>query len=229
MSRAAFEAFANRDALSDAACRRIADALSAPAARSLVVTGGASPGPIYDRLSRLDLGWERITVTLSDDRWVDPSSALSNDRLVRERLLVGPAAKAAFLPLKAGGASPDEDAAAAEGAVAALAPFAAVLLGMGEDGHIASLFPGAPGLADALDPDGSRLCVGVAMSGLEPYVPRISLTVRALTAAGQVFLLITGEAKRAIVERALSEAAYGPPVAAILRQDRAPVAILWAP
>ncbi|HZZ34075.1 MAG TPA: 6-phosphogluconolactonase [Caulobacteraceae bacterium] len=229
MSRAAFEAFEDRDALADAACRLIARALSVPEASSLVVTGGSSPGPVYDRLSRLELRWARIIVTLSDDRWLDAASPLSNARLVRERLLIGPAAKAAFLPLKCDAATPDEDADAAEATIATLLPFAAVLLGMGEDGHIASLFPGAPGSAEALDPDGPRLCVGVAMSGLEPYVPRISLTVRALTTAAQVIILITGEAKRAIVERALAEAAYDPPVAAILRQDRAPVAILWAP
>ncbi len=229
MNSRLLDVFPDRETLADAACRRIAAAMEGRSARSLVVTGGSSPASVYDRLSRLDLGWSEATITLSDDRWVEPASPQSNERLVRERLLVGCAAGARFAPLKGVGASPDEDALAIEPVIAGLLPFAAVLLGIGEDGHVASLFPSVPGLAEALDLDGPRLCVGVAMSGLEPYLPRISLTARALTTAAQVTLLITGGAKRTIVERVLVDPAYDPPVAAILRQDRAPVAILWAP
>jgi len=229
MNRPEIRVFPDRLAAADAASLQIAQGLRAEGARSLVVTGGASPGPVYDSLSRLEAPWERITVTLSDDRWVDASRPESNERLVRERLLVNHAARARLLPLKGSGATPEDDALAAEPSIAALMPFAAVLLGMGEDGHIASLFPGASGIAEALDPDGPRLCVGVAMSGIEPYLPRISLTVRALSATTGLVLLITGAAKRSIAERVLADPSYDPPVAAILRQNRAPVSILWAP
>jgi 6-phosphogluconolactonase len=223
------EIFPDRAAQAAAAADMLAAALAAPGARSLVVTGGRSPGAVYDRLARQDLAWPEITVTLSDDRWVDSASPFSNEALVRERLLVGHAATARFLPLKGGGATPEADALAAEAALAALTPWAAVLLGMGEDGHIASLFPGDSDLAARLDPDGSRWCVGVAEAGLEPFVPRISLTVRALLDARLVVLLISGDAKRDLIERVRADPAYNPPVAAVLRQTRAPTRVLWAP
>lgn len=222
------EIFPDRESLAEAAAEALSDALSGPGPNSLVVTGGTSPGPVYDRLSALDLDWANVTATLSDDRWVDPASADSNERLVRERLLTGRAVAARFLPLKGHGASPEEDALAVEANLRVLTPWSAVLLGMGEDGHIASLFPNDPDLAARLDPGGERLCVGVGMSGLPPYVARITLTARALLTARLVVLLITGGAKRALVERVLADPACSPPVATILRQNRVPVRCLWA-
>lgn len=223
------EVCADQEALADAACAVVAGALSAPEATSFVATGGTTPGPTYDRLAVCDLDWARITVTLSDERWVDPASPDSNEGLVRRRLLAGPGAAARFLPLKGHGASPAEDAAAAESGLRSILPFAVVLLGMGEDGHIASLFPGAPNLTSALDPKGERLCIGVDEAGLDPWVPRISLTVAALLRSRLIVLLISGDAKHAVVERVRDEAAYDPPVASVLRQARTPLQILWAP
>ena len=223
------EAFPSAEAAASAAADAIAARLAPPGRKSLVVTGGHSPGPVYDRLAQTDLHWSRVAVTLSDERFVDPTSPDSNERLVRERLLQGRAAAAAFTPLKGDGPTPDDDARAAEPSVAALAPFDAALLGMGEDGHIASLFPGAPRRAEALDPDGERFVTGVERAGLAPYVPRISLTGRALFAAGLILLLVNGEAKKALIERTRAEPAFAPPVAALLRQTRAPVRILWSP
>ena len=104
-----------------------------------------------------------------------------------------------------------------------------VFLGMGEDGHIASLFPGTTGLAAALDPDGARLAIGVELAGLAPYVPRISLTGRALLDAKLIVLLTGGAPKRVLIERALTDPAFSAPVSALLRQTRAPVRLLWSP
>ena len=174
------ENFADSGALADAAAAILSGALTGGGRRSLVVTGGSTPGPVYDRLSSLDIGWGSVTVTLSDDRWVDPSSPDSNERLVRERLLTSRASAVRFIPLKGAGASPEADGLAAEPALRDHLPWSAVLLGMGDDGHFASLFPNDPDLPARLDPAGDRLCVGVAMAGLAPFVPRISLTARAL-------------------------------------------------
>jgi 6-phosphogluconolactonase len=222
------EILSDRNALADRAAEVLATALRAPGPRSLIVTGGGTPGPTYDRLATWDLDWAATTVTLTDERWVEPVSDLSNEGLVRRRLLVGQAALATFLPLKGDGASPQADALAAEAALRKLSPVAA-LVGMGDDGHIASLFPSAPGLDAALDPQGERLCVGVAQAGLDPRVPRISLTLRALLLAARVVILVTGEPKRALLERVAADPAYHPPVAAILRQSLTPVLVLWAP
>jgi 6-phosphogluconolactonase len=221
-------AFATREAAADACADALAGALPERGPATLVVTGGSSPGPVYDDLASRDLDWRRVTVTLSDDRWVDLGSSDSNERLVRERLLTERAAEARLVGLVRSAADPTANAAAVEAEIARLLPSAAVLLGMGEDGHIASLFPADPDLPARLDPDAERLVVG-AEAGLAPFVPRISLTVHALLQTGLVVLLITGGAKRALVERVLAEPDYHPPVAAVLRQDRAPVRILWAP
>ena len=221
------EAFADREALAEAAAGVIAAALTAPGARSFVATGGTTPGPTYDRLAKRDIDWSRLTITLSDERWVGPDSPESNEGLVRRHLLTGRAAGARFLPLKGHGASPEQDAAAAAADLAGLVPFAAVLLGMGADGHVASLFPGATDVA-TLDPQDRRLCIGVDQAGLDPRIPRISLTMRPLLDSALVIVLITGEEKRAVVERVENDPAFQPPVATILRQAKTPVRVLWA-
>lgn len=229
MSRARLEVFPTAEAAADAAAGALIAQLKPSGERRLLVTGGRGPGPVYDRLADADLDWARITVTLSDDRFVDSASGDSNERLVSERLLRGRAAAARFVPLKDDGATPDDDAVRAEPAIRALLPFDAAILGMGDDGHIASLFPGAPGLSAALDPDGGRLVVGVAEAGMAPYLPRISLTGRALFDARLIVLLVGGAAKRALIERAAADPAFAPPVTALLNQERAPVRILWSP
>lgn len=221
--------FADANALADAVATAVAYALGPAGGVSLVVTGGTTVGAAYDRLARIDLEWSRVTLVLSDERFVPPSSPDSNERLIRERLMVAHAARAKLIPLKGAGATPNEDAAVAESRLKGLGPHATVLLGMGADGHIASLFDGDPGLAAALDPDGDRLCIGVAMSGEKPFLPRISLTLPALLDSGGILLAITGGAKRRLVERVFADGAYTPPVAAVLRQTRVPIRILWAP
>jgi 6-phosphogluconolactonase len=223
------ETFPDHDALAHAAADLVAERLSASDARTFVAAGGSTPGPIYDLLARRDLDWARLTVTLTDERWVDRSADESNENMIRHRLLVGEAGRAAFLSLKGSGDSPQADADVAEAALRDLLPSACVLLGMGADGHIASLFPGAPELAAGLDLDGPRLCLAVPKAGLKPFVPRITLTARALIATGMILVLVTGEDKRAVIERVQGDPSYAPPAATILRQDRAPTRILWAP
>ncbi len=238
------ECFSSRQLLAAAAADILARALAAPGARAFAGAGGTTPGPVYDRLAQRQLPWERLTVTLTDERWVGPDAEESNARLMRQRLLVGEAARGRFLARKGAAgptrarvrefltknlASPQADAADAEGFIREILPFTAVLLGMGADGHFASLFPGAPELEVGLDLDGPRLCIPVAEAGLKPLVPRISLTARALTRTELLVVLISGEDKRAVIERVEADPDYAPPVATILRQDRCPARVLWAP
>jgi 6-phosphogluconolactonase len=184
---------------------------------SLVATGGRSPGPVYDRLKDADLDWAHVAVTLSDERQVDVDSSNANARQLRERLFVGPAAKARYLPLTD----------YAEPALRALMPFDAVMLGMGEDGHIASLIPGSPVMAEAMDPKGKPLVAESPAGFGSPPVARITLTLAALLQSRAIFLLIAGEAKRQVIADALAGADL--PVRAILQQDRAPVRVFWTP
>jgi 6-phosphogluconolactonase len=215
------EVFTDPEALADAAAGAIEaaleGALDARGRASLVATGGRSPGPVYDRLAHADLDWAHVAVTLSDERHVDKDSPNANARLLRERLFVGPAAQARYLPLTD----------YAEGVLRKLLPFDAVMLGMGEDGHIASLIPGSPVMAHAMDPDGAALTAESPQGFGSPPVPRITLTLAALLQSRAIFLLIAGEAKRQVIERA--EAGEDLPVRAILSQDRVPVRVFWTP
>ncbi len=196
---------------------RLSAALAARGRAGLVATGGRSPGLVYDRLSRLDIDWSHVAVTLSDERQVDAQSPNSNARLLRERLFQGPAAQARFLPLSD----------YAEPALRRLLPFDAVMLGMGEDGHVASLIPGSPVLAQAMDPNGHVLLAESPEGYGSPPVARITLTLAALLQSRAIFLLIAGEAKRQVIGEAL--AGKDLPVRAILVQDRVPVRVLWTP
>ena len=216
------ESFSNTRALADAAAHavagQLADGLKTHPRASLVATGGRAPGPVYDRLTTAPIDWARVLVTLSDERCVAPDDPQSNARLVRERLLVGAAARAHLIPLW-----PKPQAAA----LAALQPFDAVMLGMGEDGHIASLLPGDPALARHLDPTGEALVAEVPPGLGAPPLPRITLTLKALLAARAIFLLIAGATKREVIDRAL--AGEDLPVRALLIQNDVPVRVLWSP
>jgi 6-phosphogluconolactonase len=205
------------DTAAGAIAGRLADGLRARGHASLVATGGRSPGPVYDRLSRADLDWAHVAVTLSDERQVDADSPDANARLLRERLFRDRAAAAQFLPLTD----------YAEPALTKLMPFDAVILGLGEDGHIASLIPGSPVLAVGMDPDGAALTAESPPGFGSPPTPRITLTLAALLRSRAIFLLIAGEAKRQVIARA--EAGEDLPVRAILAQDRVPVRVFWAP
>jgi 6-phosphogluconolactonase len=213
------ETFPSSAAMADIAAEAVTGRLAAGLAErgraALVATGGRSPGPLYDRLKDAELDWAHVVVTLSDERHVDVDSPNANARLLRERLFVGPAAKARYLPLTD----------YAEPALRALTPFDVVLLGMGEDGHIASLIPGSPVMAEAMDPDGKALVAESPAGFGSPPVARITLTLTALLQSRAIFLLIAGEAKRQVIADALAGADL--PVRAILRQDRAPVRVFW--
>lgn len=233
MSRATprIESFPDKKALAAAAAEALGGALeqrlAAGAGRArLMVTGGSTPVACYEALHDRPLDWSRVDITLTDDRFVPPSSPDSNAALVQDHLLKGAAAAARFTPLWSDASSPDLAASRVEPEIRALRPFDAVLLGVGPDGHIASLFPNSPELAEGLDPEAARLVIGVAKAGQPPYVPRITLTLGAILASSLVVILIKGGDKREIVEAALGGADL--PVRAVLAQTRAPVHILWA-
>jgi 6-phosphogluconolactonase len=164
-------------------------------------------------------------VTLTDERFVPSSDPSSNEGLVRRHLLQGEAAKAGFAPLYFDGIAQDDVAAKAEAGVAKVLPFGVTLLGVGPDGHFASLFPGNPKLAEGLDPKSGRAVIAVPPGQPAPDLPRISLTFQALIQSSLIVLLVTGAAKKALLEGPVDQSL---PVAAILNQDRAPVRILWA-
>lgn len=227
--RPVIEVYPDAEHAALAAAEAIADWLAAGLAEndraSFVGTGGSSPGPVYDLLSTLPLPWEKISVTLSDERWVPPSSPESNERQLRERLLRGEAAPAKFVPLWSAAPTTEDAAEAAEEALADLFPADVVLLGMGEDGHIASLFPGSSMLEEGLDPLGGSLVIAVPTGDPAPALERISLTLYAMKQAWLILVLISGEAKRRIIEDRDDL-----PVHALFRAaGPMPVRVIWSP
>lgn len=212
-------------AASEAILTRLREGWETRGRASLLVTGGRSPGPVYDALSRSrTIDWTRVVVTLSDERICPPTSPQSNARLVRERLLTHEAARAAFVPLWTGEGEPEAAARAAEPAIRALMPFDAALLGMGEDGHVASLFPGRPAGREI---DQARLAMTTPEGLGDPPLARITLTRPALLASRLILILIAGARKRQVLEQAL--AGEDLPVRDLVAQDEAPVRVLWTP
>ena len=223
------ETYATSADLAQAAAQAVTAALKSALAErgaaSLVGTGGRSPAPVYDLLAQArDVDWARVGVTLSDDRFVPISSPDSNERLVRERLLTGPAAAARFVPISVAASSVEAAADKVEADVRAMAPYDVMLLGMGEDGHVASLIPGSPVLDQGMDSAGTRFCLGIPAGVGSPPLARVTMTMPALLQARLILVLIAGEVKKHVVE-----GRSGLPVHALLDQARAPVRILWTP
>lgn len=229
-NRVTFAACADRQAASRAAAEclagRLRDDLEQGGHGSLVLSGGTTPGACFDLLSAAALDWARVTIVPSDERWVPADDPGSNEGLIRSRLLQGKAAAARLLPLYRPGLDPATAPAAVERDLRALAqPFSAVLLGMGADGHFASLFPDYAGLARALDPAADERCTLVRTAG-SPWL-RISLTLAALLQTSLIALLFFGADKRAVFEQALAgTGAY--PVQSLLTQSAVPVTVFWA-
>jgi len=212
---------------------RIATDLAAAIAErglaSLVVSGGRSPAKLFECLRTQAVDWSRVCVALADERWVDPSDADSNERLVRTELLKDRAAAARFKGLKNAAATPDQGADSAWKTFAEVPrPFDMVVLGMGDDGHTASLFPGSPNLQRALDESVDAGCIGMR----SPTAPkeRLSLNLAALLDSRRIVILITGESKwRTYTAASQDGAVEQMPVRAVLRQRRVPLEVIWSP
>ncbi len=205
------------------------DALLERREATLVVSGGRTPEALFKRLSNVKLDWGRVTVTLADERWVPESDGDSNAAMVRRTLLQAAASKARFVPLYGGEETPEAGQEACQHALKSLTrPFDLVLLGMGEDGHTASFFPGAKKLKQALNPNPGKLCQAIRAPGAPQ--PRMTLTLPALLDARKLFLLITGEKKREVLKQALERGPVSEmPVRAVVHQRAAPLEVLWAP
>ncbi len=217
-------------ALAKAIAERVEAAVAERGAAGLVVTGGSTPAPLYDALTQIDAPWDKATITLSDERWVETDSPASNEGLVRRRLLQGHAAAAQLVGLKTDAASPAEALPDLEAALAAVpAPYEVVVLGMGGDCHIASLFPGAPELEAAFDAGRGERAIAIHRPGADGSSERVSLTLRALLDTRLVVILIEGDSKREAYARALTAEPKDAPVAALLQQTDVPVEIWWAP
>lgn len=194
---------------------------------SLVVSGGRTPMGLFAALSNVDLGWENVDVTLADERWVDESDDASNAKLVRENLLVNFASKANFVSLKTQHSDASEAVAACTSQLQQMqTPFDVLILGMGEDGHTASLFPCSDQVLQGLDMDSGNSFIAVQPTTAPNQ--RMSLTLPALLNSRKIFLHLTGEAKKEVLQNAIDgQNESEMPIRAVL--NRADVELVWAP
>ena len=179
---------------------------------TLAVTGGETPGPMFDALCAADLDWSKVSVVLTDERWVPEDSERSNTRLVKERLLVNRAAAANYLPLYAPIEEPKHALEGLELAIAPKLPISVLILGMGADMHTASLFPGSDDLEAALH--GERILYTARAEGIPE--PRVTLSARVLNGAISKHLVIIGNHKLKALERAQTLTPEEAPIAAFL-------------
>jgi 6-phosphogluconolactonase len=211
--------YADREALAIDVANMLAgelkNALLSHDSISLAVPGGTTPGPIFDSLSAASIDWARVQVMLTDERWVAPDHEMSNARLLRQRLLVGPASAAGFTPFFIDGLTAAEASESLSDTVAQHLPLSVLVLGMGADMHTASLFPGSEGLAAAMADDAPAVCP-IHVAGQD--IGRITLSRPVLEGAMSTHLVIFGDEKRAAVERALTLPAHEAPIGAMLQE-----------
>lgn len=236
----AFVCFEDRQSLVNAVSAKVVDLIGEAFRRkgraALALAGGRTPMDIYRRLAAWPLRWDWVDVTQTGEGWVSRSSLERNANLLRYRLFTDQAASANFVPLVgAWEDDPGHNALVhtvwrADKAVRALGRLDCVLLGMGPDGHVASIFPNSPAGDLLLDPENPSSCLLSPAHPGGPRQPRISLTLGAILRARKVMLVICGEPKLATVRRALeASGSAGPPIATLLHQDRNPVEVLWSP
>jgi 6-phosphogluconolactonase len=184
--------------------RLLQEAVDLRGEAAIAVSGGNTPKLYFAALSRQEIDWSRVTVTLADDRRVPDDSPRSNAKMARDLLLQNRAAEARFAPLADSRLPPDRELAAAQARIADLPlPLDLVALGMGDDGHTASWFPNGDRLVTAMNPGGRALVLPMSAPGAPE--PRLTLTARVILRARALALQIEGEAKRATLAKALAE------------------------
>ena len=228
-----FKSFEHRQQLEAALCGHICERLQQGIEQRgqalLVVSGGRTPAALFQRLSEQPLEWNRVLITLADERWVPPEHPDANERTVREHLLQKRAADARFVSLLSPAVTPEEGQAEIEQRLRQLPELIDLaILGMGEDGHTASFFPQAPELSQALTPEPPASCAAVT----PPVAPwsRLTLTLPRLLASRELVVHLCGEAKLPVLQAALDEGEVeAMPIRTLLRQAQTPVNIYWAP
>ena len=230
--------FDDRDAmftaLGEKCAQLLAQAVQTQGKASFMVSGGSTPKPLYQHLAQQALPWGDIQVALVDERWVPPTSPSSNQAFIESNLLQHNAKIAQFIPMKTQDHTAKAGLALTTKAYQNLAsPFDITILGMGGDGHTASIFPNCEGIEQALAANSNEKLSAIMAHPSEvtgDNLERITLSLAGILASKFLVLLITGDQKRQIYQQALT--AHDPrqtPISAVLQQTAIPVHVYWAP
>lgn len=194
---------------------------------SIAVSGGKTPIPLFKLLSQQDLDWHKVFITLVDDRWVADTDDASNEKLVLTYLLQNKAKLANFVGLKNSCDNPFDGAEITDKILNKIPmPFDVLILGMGEDGHTASLFPGAANLMAGLDMKSGRKVIG--MTPLTAPLDRITLTLPTILDSENIYLHLVGESKMQVLEQAeQGDDINQMPIRAVLQQNKVNVIGFW--
>ncbi len=200
---------------------------------SFIIPGGTTPAPAFEQLSKSDLDWSKVTIAQSDERWLEPDHPQSNQGLTARTLLINNALNANYIGMKNIYSSALEGESQCSSDYRALqTPFSLCMLGMGLDGHVASLFPNSKPIEKALDLSNTESCVAIDGTGCPvagDYPERMSLTLAAILNSQKIILLLTGAEKLEVIEQAKQETNPSVfPVSALLNQSTTPVEIFWA-
>jgi 6-phosphogluconolactonase len=215
-------------ALADKISGILQQAISQKGKASIAVSGGSTPKGFFKVLSNKDIDWDKVTITLADERWVDINSDDSNTRLVHENLLQNKAAAAKFFHLKQGEDLCDETLADLNiAANSTLLPLDVLILGMGEDGHTASLFPCSAQIKQALDINNDN-----ALMKVEPTTAphqRITFSFASLSQSKNTFLHLCGDNKKQVLAKALNgDDVFDMPIRKFLQADNTDTQVYWA-
>ncbi|NMP15287.1 6-phosphogluconolactonase [Thalassotalea sp. Y01] len=211
----------------DRVAEQLADGIAKNGKASIAFSGGSTPKGFFAALSNKDIAWDKVTVTLADDRWVDTEHKDSNDKLLRENLLQNKAQAATLFSLVEQGDFSEAVLDKKNAELVNVLPLDVVVLGMGEDGHTASIFPCSAQVEQGLATD-----VAPALMKTEPTTApyqRITFNFPALINAKHLYLHVVGESKQTVLDQALSsQNALEMPIRAFLQHSQKTVEILWA-
>ena len=214
------------DTLSSKIIDNLQEAIQNKGRASLLVSGGSTPKPLFEKLSSFDIPWEKVKIALCDERWIDKNHKDSNEKLVRDSLLVNFAKKAKFISMYQEYINiEDAQDVCSNIYEKELFPFDVLILGMGNDGHTASLFPNNIKLKEALETTkGFCICM---KPDTAPY-ERMSLTKTAILSATNIYLHFEGVEKQDVYKKVLEGASSNDmPVSAILNQDKKKIEVYY--
>jgi 6-phosphogluconolactonase len=227
-----FHSFERKEALVEVLSKNITknlqEAIEKRGSATLVVSGGSTPKPLFEKLRKIDIEWEKVTVGLCDERWVKSDHEDSNELFVKTYLLQEKAKKAKFIGLFLDGKSAQQAESECSTVVKEkILPIDVLILGMGSDAHTASLFPNHPKLEEGFDLENEKYCISIKPE-FAPHM-RMSLTCSAILSAKYLYLHFEGEKKLSIYKKALkTDDIYSMPIGSILHQDKKDLEVYYA-